>query len=132
MKSQQALIELLKNRLVSDVIADLRCSNAQMRKWLLGEHKIYTKWARKFAVYFNVGPEIFIEEWYTTSEDDLLKRRRLRLGFSLVEMSAHTGYCEKTLWNWENGHLPEKKRMFVETVYTTVENKINGMPIKGA
>lgn len=127
MNSRAFLTAMMANEKVSKVCIKVGCRPNQLYDWLKGKSRIYPKYARKLAEYFQVGPENFLDEWYEIDPADdsfgaELKRRRLKMGFSLMDLSHKLGYADKTICNWEHNQLREGKHAEIRKLFESVES----------
>jgi len=127
MKSRAFFTKMMADRNVSDVCFATNIRSNQIYDWLKGRNRIYPQSARKLAQYFRVGPENFLEEWYEIDPADHsfgaeIKRRRLRMGFSLMDLSHKLGYADKTICNWEHNQLRENKHDEIRKLFESVES----------
>ncbi len=100
------------------VAEEVGCRPDQLYNWLKGKHRIYTKWARRLARYFGCGPELFLDQWY--DDPSPIRQRRLKMGLSIDELSAHLGYSSGTIHRWEKNSPPAK----IDELYLIVEEKL--------
>lgn len=131
-ESRAFLVKIMAERKIhpSQLYKDLAVSPSLISNWLRGINKIYPKYARVLGRYFGVGPENFLEDWYKIDPNDKsfgteLRRRRLRMGFSLMELSFHIGYCDNTLCNWEHNKYRKKQKDDILMLFESVESNLS-------
>lgn len=128
MDARSFLIAQMAQEKPVQVAREIGVRSDQVHNWLKGTHRIQPKMARRLGRYFNVGPENFLDLWYETTEETFgceLRRWRLRMGLSLLDLAVRIGYCEKTLCNWENGYpMTEEKQNEIRMLFESVESNL--------
>ncbi len=127
MKSRAFLTRMMADKSITEVCLATGLATNQIYSWIGGKNKIYPQSARRLARFFKVGPENFLEEWYEIDPEDTsfgaeIKRRRLKMGFSLMDLSLRLGYADKTICNWEHNQLRESRHDEIRKLFESVES----------
>jgi len=131
LKARAYLVKVMEGHKMHDVALTIKVRGDQFSLWLKGKHSMRTRHARRLARYFDVSPELFLEDWYQIPSDDHrlcteLKRWRLRMGLSTHELSVLLGYSQSYIVNLEAGkrELKQEKIDEIRMLFESVESHL--------